>query len=512
MDAPLGAKRRSKRRNLASHDGPLLSCFISQQRWLEKKKTADEAAANATGMKEQWENLLNQFIVSLYPMLEALQKDLKPTLTKLFEWGKDFALTIKTWMTRLAPILAPLLKWGLILGVLGKILAPFLSIPMWLIKGRMLASGFNSGIAKGPLGPGGKVMSALSGGGKGGAGAVGGMTGAQTAMQGQAAKATGMGSMMSSLGSAAQILAIAAAMWILAKALQEFNTVEWSSLAKGGIAMVGFGIALKLLQPVLSSFGTSVWPGIAAMVALGAAVVLLGAGLFLMGQVPLANLIVGFLGLIGVLLAFSALSLTGVGWAGITLVLALGAAMLMIGGAIYIASMGISMIVDSLTNMFAVIGSNGAGLFMAGLGFMAMAAGIGILTISLITLGAASLLALPGLLILGGVTSMLTETASALASTGGSEGITKTINAINSVDTGKLEALKELSKWMSLLGATTTIKFEENLHVDGSIDLKGKDGSSMSIDFDKLTNAQKAQLSEIVFNTNKSERSHPGQY
>jgi hypothetical protein len=106
---------------------------------------------------------------------------------------------------------------------------------------------------------------------------------------------------------------------------------------------------------------------------------------------------------------------------------------------------------------------------------------------------------------------MLTETASALASTGGAEGITKTISAINSVDTGKLEALKELSSWMSLLGATTTIKFEENLHIDGSIDLKGKDGSSMKIDFDSLTNAQKAQLSEIIFNTNKSERSHPGQ-
>ena len=63
---------------------------------------------------------------------------------------------------------------------------------------------------------------------------------------------------------------------------------------------------------------------------------------------------------------------------------------------------------------------------------------------------------------------------------------------------------------MSLLGATTTIKFEENLHVDGSIELKGKDGSSMSIDFDKMTNAQKAQLADIIFHTNRNERSNPG--
>jgi ABC-type enterochelin transport system substrate-binding protein len=105
---------------------------------------------------------------------------------------------------------------------------------------------------------------------------------------------------------------------------------------------------------------------------------------------------------------------------------------------------------------------------------------------------------------------MLTETATALASTGGAEGITKTISAINSVDTGKLEALKELSVWMSLLGATTTIKFEENLHVDGSIDLKGKDGSSMSIDFDKLNASQKAELAQLVFNTTRSERNGGG--
>ena len=116
-----------------------------------------------------------------------------------------------------------------------------------------------------------------------------------------------------------------------------------------------------------------------------------------------------------------------------------------------------------------------------GMGFLAIS--IGLLSASLIALAFSSLLALPGLLILGSATSMLTQTASALASTGGSEGITKTINAINSVDTGKLEALKYLSLFMALLGATTTIKFDESLHIDGSIQIAGKSGGKSDTDW-----------------------------
>jgi hypothetical protein len=133
--------------------------------------------------------------------------------------------------------------------------------------------------------------------------------------------------------------------------------------------------------------------------------------------------------------------------------------------------------------MFSVIGPNGASLMMAGVGFMAMAAGVGILTVSLIALGLASFLALPGLLILGSVTSMLTETASALQATGGSDGITKTIDAINKVDTTKLEALKDLSMWMALVGASPTIKFEEDLKISGQIDIKGEAGGKTNTDW-----------------------------
>jgi hypothetical protein len=42
----------------------------------------------------------------------------------------------------------------------------------------------------------------------------------------------------------------------------------------------------------------------------------------------------------------------------------------------------------------------------------------------------------------------------------------------------KLNALKDLSMWMALLGGTTTIKFDEALHIDGSIELAGSAGGT----------------------------------
>jgi hypothetical protein len=167
--------------------------------------------------------------------------------------------------------------------------------------------------------------------------------------------------------------------------------------------------------------------------------------------------------------------------------------------------MGVALIVDSFTNMFAVIGANGAGLFMAGLGFLAMAAGIGVLTLSLIAMGAAAIFALPGLLILGGVTSMLTETATALAASGGGEGIEKAVNAINSVDQNKLDALKDLSMWFSLIGASPTIKFEENLTVDGSIVLKGEAGGKTGTDWIKDP-IFVSKLKELIEYSNSADR------
>jgi hypothetical protein len=97
----------------------------------------------------------------------------------------------------------------------------------------------------------------------------------------------------------------------------------------------------------------------------------------------------------------------------------------------------------------------------------------------------ASILALPGLMIMGSAVEMITGAAKAMESSGGSDGLVKSINAINSVDENKLEALKDLSMWMALLGGTTTVKFDESLHVDGSIELSGQGGGKTGTDWIK---------------------------
>jgi hypothetical protein len=239
------------------------------------------------------------------------------------------------------------------------------------------------------------------------------------------------------------------------------------------------------------------------ILALGAALLMVGAAIWLASK-GLASLVESFKGLTGpqALGAVAGIALVMGGFVAIIYamipaiaalgavstpvaipLIALGVAFLLLGGGIALAALGLSVLVDSFTNMFSVIGPNGSSLLAAGLGFMAMASGVGMLTISLIALGAASLLALPGLMILGGVTSMLTETATAIASSGGGEGLAKTINAINSVDTNKLEALKELSLFMSLLGASPTIKFDENLTIDGKIQISGQAGGKKDTDW-----------------------------
>ena len=117
---------------------------------------------------------------------------------------------------------------------------------------------------------------------------------------------TGGGGFMNSLGSAAQILAVGAALMMLAKALDIF------------------GDAMLKLQKVPPSLLVGVGTGL---------LVFVGA--------------LGFLGS------------TGAGEIGVEILLGVGAALLMIGGAVWLAAQGLSVLVNSFTNMFDVIGPNG---------------------------------------------------------------------------------------------------------------------------------------------------------
>jgi len=371
------------------------------QQALDKKREAEEAAQQATGVKEQWENLFNQFLLSTYPLLETLMKELKPVFDKFSTKGTEIAIGLSNFIKGISPFVTWLTKFvvespKLALGLLVLFKSGIFSLASWYLKGLRLGAGFNMAVGQG--GVFNKIKGFFGLGGKGGTPPITPpvqtppvQTPPPTLPTNTVSAAGGfMSSLGSAVGSAVKILAIAGAMYILAEALIKFNDVEWESLAKAGVAMIGFGIGLQFLEPILAEF--------------------------------------------------AALSVSGLGWAGVGLILAFGAAMLAIGGAVYLAASGLAILVDSFTNMFAVIGPNGDGILKAGVGFLALAAGIGVLTLSLIAMGAASLLALPGLLILGATTAMLVFTAETLNAVGGSNGLKESINAINSVKTEKLEA------------------------------------------------------------------------
>lgn len=62
------------------------------------------------------------------------------------------------------------------------------------------------------------------------------------------------------------IAGLAGSLWLIGKAMQEFNSIKWDSMAKAGIALVGFGAAMT----VFSSFSGAIALGAGAL-ALGSA-------------------------------------------------------------------------------------------------------------------------------------------------------------------------------------------------------------------------------------------------
>lgn len=212
--------------------------------------------------------------------------------------------------------------------------------------------------------------------------------------------------------------------------------------------------------------------GAMQLLALGGAVILLATGLKMMSEIPLPTLIVSFLGLMGVLLAFSVLAplLT----MGVGVLLALGAAFLMIGAAVWLVASGISMIIDSFTNMFSIINMDNIGalmllgpaLMLASLGIMALAASILVMGLALMN---------PfGLLGLIGLASAAESLKEAFGDVD-AKGITEAVTAVNSVNKENIDALKELSAWLAFAGSNIKIEFGE-IHVNGEIGLSGSGG------------------------------------
>lgn len=396
---------------------------------LDRAKSDEERARAAMGVEKQFTKLVESLKLIAVNILSPIMEELADSqiMNKLGTGLVDFAKTLRENMPNLKKVWETFTWFGKILfdsvvklyGILG----PYGTAGL-LLGGKLL---FNVGkwvlnglaLRKGFM-MGGSPISGGSGGSS--------VSGSQSLGQGKAAQASGMGSMMKSLGSAAQILAIGAALMMLAKSIEILTNA-----------------ALIIKE---NDLGTTM---------LGLAV---GMGVF-----------VTLMGVLGS---------TGVGEAAAIVLVGIGAGLLMIGGAVFLVSAGLSMIIDSFTSMFSIVNKDnidaimmlGPALILAGLGIMALAS-------SLYVMG----LALSNPFGLLGLVGLATAAFALKEAFGGvnAEGITKAVDAVNSVNKDNVDALKSLSMWLAFTGKNIKIEFGE-IHVDGEIGLRGQGGAKADSD------------------------------
>lgn len=130
--------------------------------------------------------------------------------------------------------------------------------------------------------------------------------------------ATGM------LKGAAALLVLAGALWVSAKAFQQFATVDWGSVAMGAGALVVFTAAMFGLGALIAGPGAIIFgAGVVGLLALGAALVVFGSGLGMIG-LGMSAITGAFTGVVDTLASLSQINFLPIfGLAGALTVLAL---------------------------------------------------------------------------------------------------------------------------------------------------------------------------------------------
>jgi hypothetical protein len=379
---------------------------------MDRAKSDKDRADQAKSLAGEWQSIQNGLMLIA---VEALQ----PFLNEL-SGGNPFITELKKGLIAFAEGVREFIKDGGLSKymdeiVLGLKIGVATFIGVWIAS--QVAAGMQFGLGFRMSSGIGKVGGA-GGAGRGGAG---GLNAAQTLASGKSSMAMGKGSMMKSFGSAAQILAVGAALMMMAKALDIFADAM---------------IKLK--------------------------------------EVPVGLLVGVGAGLLVFVGALGALGASGIGEIGVAIMLAIGAALLLMGAAVWLVASGMSILVDSFTNMFKVVNKDniipimllGPALTLAGIGMMALAA-------SLVVMGMA--LSNPfGLIGLVGLTAAAVALNQAFGDVDAG-GITEAVNSVNSVNKENIDALKSLSSWLAVAGNNIKIEFGE-IHVDGEIGLSGSGG------------------------------------
>ena len=140
---------------------------------------------------------------------------------------------------------------------------------------------------------------------------------------------------------AAAMLILAAALFVTAKALQEFMKVDWTGMAKAGVALLG----LAAIAYLMGKASVEMIIGAAAMLVLGAALYVIGAGLQYFTSISWEDLAKAGVALVG----FSAVAV-GLGMAAPFIALG-AAAMVVLGAGAYAFGAGMNEIVRGITEL-----------------------------------------------------------------------------------------------------------------------------------------------------------------
>lgn len=227
---------------------------------------------------------------------------------------------------------------------------------------------------------------------------------------------------------AVALLILAAALFVAAKAFQEFAEVTWESVAMGLVALVGLaGIAF-----LLSKIQGEMIKGAIAVAILGVALIPFAYALNLMSNVDGAGLLAAGAALIGFTAAMFVLGalLTGPGalifGAGVLGLIALGGALIVFGAGLNMVGSGMSAITSALPLVVEQIG------MLAQLNFLpifGLAAALMTLSVALAAVAVTGMMALPALLALG----LIAGGAAALMGGGEGEGGDRTGELIDEI-------------------------------------------------------------------------------
>jgi hypothetical protein len=200
---------------------------------------------------------------------------------------------------------------------------------------------------------------------------------------------------------AVALLILAAALFVAAKAFQQFGDVTWESVGMGLVALAGLaGIAF-----ILSKASGAMLQGALAIAVLGAALIPFAFAMSLIAGLDINSVIAAAAGLVifgGAVFALGALMFTGIGalvfGAGILALLALGGAMIVLGTGLTMVGSGFSAISSSLPAIMEQISAVSQIDYMPIFG---LAAALTTLSIALAAVAVTGMLALPALLALG---------------------------------------------------------------------------------------------------------------